>query len=49
MVSVAGVAEAFCTARLAEERVGAELLERECVALFHKLVSMVPGSQRDAR
>ena len=37
--------EAFCTSF--EERVRKRLLERECVALFHKVVSMSPGGQPD--
>ena len=36
---------AFCTSF--EERVRKGLLERECVALFHRVVSMLPGGQRD--
>ena len=29
------------------ERVGEWLPERECVALFHRVVSMLPGGQQD--
>ena len=47
-VAEGALPEAFCAAAVSvEEGVGAGLLERECIALFHRVVSMLPGGQRD--
>ena len=53
--SVKGVGEgaltgACCTIAISvEERVGTGLLEREFVALFHRVVNIMPGVQLDGQ